>query len=88
MSGAGQEYVRRAQRFVEDYTQGLNVEDLRRLFDQDATHAYKVLARDQEDSELPEEGFSRFLTRLKIVFLGLSYKLTPARRRPAASGVL
>ena len=80
MSGAGQEYVRRAQRFVEDYTQGLNVQDLRRLFDQDASHAYKVLARDQEESELPEEGFSRFLARVKILFLGLSYKLTPARR--------
>jgi hypothetical protein len=79
MSKAGQDYVRRAQRFVEEYTQGLNVQDFRRLFDQDATHAYKVLARDQ-DEELPEEDFSRFFHRLRIFFLGLSYKLTPARR--------
>ncbi len=75
-----QDYMSRAQRFVGEYTRGLNVSDLRRLFDQDATHAYKVLARDQEGEGLPEEGFSRFLHRLRILFLGLSYKLTPARR--------
>jgi sigma-B regulation protein RsbU (phosphoserine phosphatase) len=80
MSEAGQDYVRRAQRFVEEYTQGLNVRDLRRLFDQDASHAYKVLARDQEGEELPEERLKRLFYRLRIVFLGLSYKLTPARR--------
>ena len=80
MTGADRDYVRRAQRFVHEYTEGLNVQDFRRLFDQDATHAYKVLARDQETQELPEEGVSRFFHRLRIVFLGLSYKLTPARR--------
>ena len=80
MSEPGQNYVRRTRRFVEDYTQGLNVRDFRRLFDQDASHAYKVLARDQEDAGLPEDGFKRLLHRLRIVFLGLSYKLSPARR--------
>ena len=80
MSGSGQDYVGRAQRFVDDYTRGLNVQDFRRLFDQDATHAYEVLARDQKEDDLPEKGFSRFFYRLRIVFLGLSYKLTPARR--------
>ena len=80
MKTTGQEYAGRAQRFLDDYTRGLNVRDLRRLFDQDASHAYKVLARDQEGDELPEDGLKRFFTRLRIVFLGLSYKLTPARR--------
>ena len=80
MRKAERNYVGRAQRFVQDYTQGLNVQDLRRLFDQDATHAYKVLARDQESEEPPQEGLQRFLHRLRILFLGLSYKLTPARR--------
>ena len=80
MTATGQDYVTRAQRFVDDYTRGLNVRDLRRMFDQDATHAYKVLARDQDEEELPEDGFKRFLRRMRILFLGLSYKLTPARR--------
>jgi hypothetical protein len=80
MSETGHDYVSRAQRFVDEYTRGLNVQDFRRLFDQDATHAYKVLARDQEGDELPTDGFKRFFYRLRIVFLGLSYKLTPARR--------
>ena len=80
MAGTGQDYVSRAQRFLDDYTRGLNVRDLRRMFDQDATHAYKVLARDQEEERLPEDGLKRLLGRLRILFLGLSYKLTPARR--------
>jgi hypothetical protein len=80
MGKTGQEYMRRAGRFVGDYTRGLNVRDLQRLFDQDASHAYKVLVRDQEDDELPAEAPRRLLHRLRILFLGLSYKLTPARR--------
>ena len=80
MSESDQNYVGRAQRFVDEYTRGLNIRDFRRLFDQDATHAYKVLARDQDDDGLPEQEFSRFFHRLRIFFLGLSYKLTPARR--------
>jgi hypothetical protein len=80
MANSDQDYVRRAQRFVQEYTQGLNVQDFRRLFDRDATHAYKVLARDQDPEQLPQDGFKRFFHRLRIVFLGLSYKLSPARR--------
>ena len=80
MGMTGRDYMNRAQRFVGDYTRGLNIQDFRRLFDQDASHAYKVLARDQEGDALPDDGFKRLLHRLRIFFLGLSYKLTPARR--------
>ncbi len=80
MRNASRNYVSRAQRFVGEYTRGLNVQDLRRLFDQDASNAYKVLVRGQEDDELPAEAPKRILHRLRILFLGLSYKLTPARR--------
>ena len=75
-----QEYVSQAQDFLREYTDGLNARDFRRLFDQDATHAYKVLTRDHEQEDEPQEGARKFLHRAKIVFLGLSYKLSPARR--------
>lgn len=72
-------YLEDFDRFVRDYTGGVRAEDFRRLFDRDATAAYRVLARDREEAE-PEDEFRRFLHRARIVFLGLSYKLTPARR--------
>ncbi len=75
-----QQYVTQTQDFLREYTQGLNVRDLRRLFDQDAAHAYKILSRDRDEASEPAEPGRRFLYRAKVVFLGLSYKLTPARR--------
>jgi len=75
-----QEYVQQARHFLSQYTEGLNVRDLRRLFDQDAAHAYKVLTRDQDEAEEPKDAARRFFHRAKIVFLGISYKLGPARR--------
>ena len=72
--------VTQARQFVREYTHGLNVRDLRRMFDEDATHAYKVLIRDYDPELEPVESKRRFLYRAKVVFLGLSYKLSPARR--------
>lgn len=75
-----QKAVTQARQFVREYTHGLNVRDLRRMFDEDATHAYKVLVRDYDPELEPTESKRRFLYRAKVVFLGLSYKLSPARR--------
>ncbi len=83
-----QEYARQARKFVRDYTQGLDPQDFRRLFDQDAVHAYKVLSRDQPEGSEPTEGAARFFHRARIFFLGLSYKLTPARRLLFAGSLL
>ena len=80
MQQSAQEYVRQARQFVRDYTAGLNVRDIRRLFDQDAARAYKVLIRDHATDAEPKDKLKRLLHRIRIVFLGLSYKLTPARR--------
>lgn len=80
MQNRTQEYVHQARHFLREYTAGLNVRDLRRLFDQDATHAYKVLTRDRDETEEPEDPTKRFFHRVKVVFLGISYKLGPARR--------
>ena len=68
------------ERFVRDYTDGLRARDLKRLFDQDAAQAFDVLSLDHGAETEPEDPFRRFWHRTKVVFLGLSYKLTPARR--------
>ena len=74
-----QRYIAQTRSFFREYTAGLNVRDLRRLFDQEATQAYKVLARDRPDEE-PKGEFKQFFHRVKVVFLGVSHKLSPARR--------
>ncbi len=73
-----QQIAEQARGFVRDYTAGLNVRDLRRMFDRDAVEAYRVLTREY-DAE-PKRRRRRWLHRARIVFLGLSYKLSPARR--------
>jgi hypothetical protein len=77
--GKAQSYLRDTRQFLRDYTDGLNVRDLRRLFDRDAVEAYAVLSRDQEAAQ-PKDDFRRFLHGVKVVFLGISSKLSPARR--------
>ncbi len=46
----------------------------------DARQAYRVITREQDLSSEPGGRLRRWLFRAKVVFLGLSYKLTPARR--------
>ncbi|HET9226681.1 MAG TPA: SpoIIE family protein phosphatase [Thermoanaerobaculia bacterium] len=72
--------IGRMERFFRDYTEGLDSRDLRRLFDKDAIRAYAVLTREHEGTPEPKGGLKRFFYRAKLAFLGLSYKLTPARR--------
>lgn len=72
---------RRLESFVREYTAGLDSREVRRLFDRDATAAFDVLTREQRGSQPePKAGVKLFLYRAKIVFLGLSYKLSPPRR--------
>ncbi len=67
------------RRFVRDYTDGLSVKDFTRLVGVDASRAYGVLTREHAGEE-PEGRFKRAWHRARILFLGLSYKLSPARR--------
>jgi hypothetical protein len=71
--------LRDARTFVKRYTEGVQVDHLRHLFDREAATVYQVLSRDIEGEE-PTEETHRFLHRAKVVFLGLSYKLSPPRR--------
>ena len=67
------------RRFVSDYTQGFSGSELRRLFDRDASEAYRVLTRDRSGPE-PEDEFERFFYRIGVLFVGISRHLTPGRR--------
>lgn len=70
----------RMERFLNDYTKGLDSRDLRRMFDKDAARAYALLTREHEGTPEPKGSVGRLWYRARISFLGLSYKLTPARR--------
>jgi hypothetical protein len=70
----------RLEGFVREYTAGLSARELQRLFDRDAQNAYSVLTREHSLEIAPKGRLKRFLFQLKVVFLGLSYKLTPPRR--------
>lgn len=73
---------------MRDYTAGLNSRDLRRLFDRDALQAYSVLTRDHAQLQLPAGRLKKLLFRTRLAFLGLSYKLTPARRALFAASLI
>jgi serine phosphatase RsbU (regulator of sigma subunit) len=79
--------VQRLRSFLTEYTAGVGRRDLARLFKRDAARAYAVLTREHQGEE-PKEGFKRFLHRAKLAFLGLSYKLSPARRVLFAASLL
>jgi sigma-B regulation protein RsbU (phosphoserine phosphatase) len=74
--------------FFRDYTEGMNSRDLQRLFQRDAANVYAVLTREHARDPEPERGFKRWLHRTRLAFLGLSYKLTPARRLLFAVAIL
>jgi serine phosphatase RsbU (regulator of sigma subunit) len=70
----------RLQGFFRNYTEGMSRRDVGRLFNRDAAQAYAVLTRGHEDGPEPKKGLKRIFYRVRLAFLGLSYKLSPARR--------
>jgi sigma-B regulation protein RsbU (phosphoserine phosphatase) len=70
----------RVRTFYREFTAGVTRGELRRLFRGDAQQAYHVLTREQDLSREPRGRVRRWFFRAKVVFLGLSFKLTPARR--------
>ena len=73
-------FFTRIQEFFRNYTAGMNSRDLQRLFQRDAANAYAILTRDQAQGPEPKRGLRRLFHRTRLAFLGLSYKLSPARR--------
>jgi len=80
-------FFRRFRDFVRDYTGGFDRSEFRRLFDREASEAYEVLTRDQAGVE-PGADFHRLLHRVRLLFLGISSKLTPVRRVLFAGSLL
>lgn len=80
--------IGRLQGFLREYTAGMNSRDLQRLFDRDAANAYAVLTREHARDPEPTSRLKRLFYRTRLAFLGLSYKLTPARRLLFASALL
>src|SRR6185295_11632795 len=74
--------------FLREYTAGMSTRELRRLFERDAAKAYDVLTRGHEESKASGRGLHRLINGARLAFLGLSYKLTPARRALFALSLL
>jgi hypothetical protein len=73
-------WFQEAERFVRSYTEGMRESEFSRLFDRDAVRAFDVVTREHDREKEPEDEFWRFLHRVRIFFLGLSFKLSPPRR--------
>lgn len=80
--------IQRLERFVREYTSGMTGRDLDRLFRRDAANVYAVLTREHARDLEPKGRLRRLFFRAKLVFLGLSYKLTPVRRLLFAAALL
>jgi hypothetical protein len=74
------ERVRRFEAFAREVADGMSVRDARRLLDRDAAAAWRVLARDQPEEVEPEKGLRRWFHRAKVIFRGVSKRLSPPRR--------
>jgi len=75
-----EEWFKKAERFVRSTTKSIDGGEFQRLFDRDAPRAYGVVTRDQDRDDEPEEKFWKLLYRIRVLFLGLAYKLSPPRR--------
>lgn len=71
---------RRTKQFFREYTDGVDVGRVHTVLGKDVTRAYAVLTRDHPESGQPKGRIGRLWDRSKRLFLGLSYKLSPARR--------
>lgn len=81
----------RLVRFGREFTGGLSRRDLERMFDEDATHAFTVLAGEgpeRSEQESFGDNVKIFLLQAKAFFLGLAFKLSPARRVLFAAALL
>ena len=76
--------------FVRDYTAGLGSTNVGHTLRKDLERAYAVLARDHmKPGEVePAHRAPRLFHRAKILFLGVSYKLSPQRRLIFAGALL
>jgi len=75
-----QQTLGKLKRFVREYTGGLAPRDMQDQLGRDASRAWEVLSRDHAPEEEPHGFFRRAWYRTRVLFLGLSSKLSPPRR--------
>jgi len=69
------------QAFVRSYTEGVEAKGVRRLLDRDAPRAIRMLVGELPESETGKKGKAAgFFTQARLLFLGISYRLSPPRR--------
>lgn len=69
-----------AATFVREFADGIDKRGMQRLFDQEASQAFRTLADRRGDEERSSEGFRGFLEDVRDVGRGMVLKLSPARR--------
>jgi serine phosphatase RsbU (regulator of sigma subunit) len=68
-------------RFFKAYTQGITTTDIERLFTRDAPDAYRFFSRGIDFDELEKlPWYRRVFAHSRLLFLGFTLRLTPARR--------
>ncbi len=70
----------RVKRMAKSYVGDVTMGDVRRLLGRDAREAYAVLTKDQPDDLAAAGRVKRFLHQFRLLFRGMSSKLSPVRR--------
>jgi hypothetical protein len=80
---------RRARSFLDDYTRDLTSADFQRLFTRDTAEAYRYFTRHADAKAIAAAPwYRRWPMRLRLVFMGFTMRLSPARRVLYAIGVV
>ena len=73
--------VGRAKSFLDEYTRDLSPGDFQRLFTRDTAEAYRYFTRNTDPRKLAAEPwYRRWAIRVRLVFIGFTMRLSPARR--------
>ncbi len=73
--------AQRARSFLDEYTRDLTPADFQRLFTRDTAEAYRYFTRASDAKKLAAEPwYRRWATRVRLVFVGFTMRLSPARR--------
>ena len=81
--------VGRAKSFLDEYTRDLTPADFQRLFTRDTAEAYRYFTRNTDPRKLAAEPwYRRWAIRVRLVFIGFTMRLSPARRALYGLGVI
>jgi sigma-B regulation protein RsbU (phosphoserine phosphatase) len=79
----------RTRSFLDEYTRDLTPADFQRLFTRDTAEAYRYFTRHSDAKQLAAEPwYRRWALRLRLVFVGFTMRLSPARRTLYALAVV